>query len=60
MILHNVEKVYIPEHVHHISALTHARALILSKNVLVKSINAINKYCHALNVVKDKFLEDWV
>ena len=34
MILYNVGEVYIHEHGHHISALTHTRALILSKNVL--------------------------
>ena len=35
MILHNVGEVYVPEHGHHISALTHARALVINKNVLL-------------------------
>ena len=46
MILHNVGKVYIPEHGHHISALTHAgdvnikqerSALIHKHNLLILS-----------------------
>ena len=37
--MHNVRAVNILEHGCLISALTHARAMILSKNVLVQSIN---------------------
>ena len=50
MILHNVAEVCIPEH-GNISALTHARALILSNKVLVSSINTIYKYCYALVIL---------
>ena len=35
MFLHNVGEVYIPEHWRHISALTHAKALLLSQNVVL-------------------------
>ena len=54
--------IYIPEHECSISDLTHARTLILSKNVLLKSINRLYKYCHPSLIfcemlVSDNYLE---
>ena len=43
----NVGEVYIFEHGLYISALEHARMLILSEYVLLASINTIYIYCHA-------------
>ena len=47
VILCNFGYVYILEHGLYISALEHARLLILSSYVLLASLNTIHKYCHA-------------
>ena len=47
VILCNVEEIKIFEHELFISALEHARILILNSYVLHASINTIYKYCHA-------------
>ena len=43
----------IPEHECSISDLTHATTLILSKNVLLKSINKLYKYCQPSSLSGD-------
>ena len=47
MILCNVGAIDISELLLYISAVEHARILILSSYVFMASINTINKYCHA-------------
>ena len=45
--LHNVGDVYIFNQGLYISALEHARTLILGKYILLVSINTVNKYYYA-------------
>ena len=46
VILHNVGEIYILEHECHISALTHAWALVLSESILLLSMSTNFNYCH--------------